>query len=148
MVLNKIKAHLDELNPVRSLQLTEDEARSVRSYAFVSGKPLILVANVGEDDAGSDAPAGLERSSNTRRGWASRCIDVREDRDGSGADGAGGGARLPGSDGIHEAARDRLIRAAYSALGLICFFTVGEDEVRALDHHEGHQRRRSRRRDP
>src|SRR5689334_23954450 len=33
--------------------------------------------------------------------------------------------------GIQEPARDRLIRAAYSALGYISFFTVGEDEVRA-----------------
>ena len=33
--------------------------------------------------------------------------------------------------GIAEAARDRLICAAYAALGLISFFTVGEDEVRA-----------------
>src|SRR6185436_7252472 len=33
--------------------------------------------------------------------------------------------------GITEAARDRLIRAAYAALGLLSFFTVGEDEVRA-----------------
>ncbi|MCW3096362.1 MAG: GTP-binding protein YchF [Chthonomonadaceae bacterium] len=132
MVLNKIKAHLDELNPVRSLHLPEDEARSVKSYAFVSGKPLILVANVGENDAGSDAPAGLEPLAEYAKDLGvplvSMCAKIEmevaqmepdEERE------------FLEAMGIHEAARDRLIRAAYSALGLICFFTVGEDEVRA-----------------
>ncbi len=132
MVLNKIKAHLDELNPVRSLHLPEDEARSVRSYAFVSGKPLILVANVGEDDAGSETPAGIGPLTEYAAGLGvplvTMCAKVEmevaqmepdEERE------------FLEAMGIHEAARDRLIRAAYSALGLICFFTVGEDEVRA-----------------
>src|SRR5258708_29862154 len=52
--LNKIKAHLDSLQPVRTLELTPDEERSVRSFAFVSGTPLILVANLGEDDIRAD----------------------------------------------------------------------------------------------
>lgn len=131
-VLLKIKAHLDELNPVRSLTLPEDEARSVRSYAFVSGKPLILVANVGEDDAGSETPPGLEPLTAYAAGMGvplvTMCAKIEmevaqmepdEERE------------FLEAMGIHEAARDRLIRAAYSALGLICFFTVGEDEVRA-----------------
>src|SRR5439155_14855793 len=39
--------------------------------------------------------------------------------------------------GIEEPARDRLIRAAYEALGYISFFTVGEDEVRAWTLRRG-----------
>src|SRR5204863_5701811 len=48
--LVKVKDHLESLKPVRTLELTADEARSIRSFAFVSGKPLILVANLGESD--------------------------------------------------------------------------------------------------
>ncbi len=131
-VLNKIKAHLDELNPVRSLQLTEDEARSVKSYAFVSGKPLLLVANVGEDQAGEESPAITttlaEYAASLGVPLVAMCAKVEMEV-----------AQMEPAEekefleamGIMEAARDRLIRAAYSALGLICFFTVGEDEVRA-----------------
>ena len=39
--------------------------------------------------------------------------------------------------GVDEPARDRLIRAAYAALGYISFFTVGEDEVRAWTIRRG-----------
>src|SRR6185369_8727376 len=39
--------------------------------------------------------------------------------------------------GITEAARDRLIQAAYAALGLLSFFTVGEDEVRDWTNTKG-----------
>ena len=56
-VMTRIKNHLDSLEPVRSLELTEDEKRSLRGYMFVSGKPLILVANVGEDEVGEELPA-------------------------------------------------------------------------------------------
>jgi GTP-binding protein YchF len=131
-VLERIHAHLDALKPIRTLSLTEDEERSVRSFAFVSGKPLILVANVSESDAGVEEP----ESAAPLRALAaaehipllSLCAKVEmeiaqmapeEERE------------FLSAMGIAEAARDRLIRAAYSALGQISFFTVGEDEVLA-----------------
>jgi hypothetical protein len=39
--------------------------------------------------------------------------------------------------GIEESARSRLTRMAYDVLGLISFFTVGKDEVRAWTIHQG-----------
>jgi GTP-binding protein YchF len=130
--LGKIRAHLEALHPVRTLELTSDEERSVRSFAFVSGKPLILVANLSEDELGTPDPAvtaGL-------RQWAREeglelvelCAKVEmevsqmepaEERE------------FLAAMGVGEPARDRLVRAAYAALGYISFFTVGEDEVRA-----------------
>ena len=58
-VMLKIKNQLDSLQPVRALELTEDERRSIRGYMFVSGKPLLLVANVGEDQVGEELPASV-----------------------------------------------------------------------------------------
>ena len=131
-VLNKIKGHLEGMQPVRSLALTEDEARSIRSYAFVSQKPLILVANIGEEEVGGDPPARVgplaEYAEAQQTPIVLLCAKIEmevaqmepdEERE------------FLEAMGIPEAARDRLIRAAYAALGLICFFTVGEDEVRA-----------------
>lgn len=131
-VMLKLKAHLEALQPVRTLELTEDERRALRSYAFVSGKPLILVANINEDQAGEEQPALLAplveyaRTQNIPVISASAKVEMEvaqmapeEERE------------FLEAMGIAESARDRLIRAAYAALGLISFFTVGEDEVRA-----------------
>ncbi len=131
-VMEKIKAHLDALSPIRSLELTEDEQRSIRSYAFVSGKPLIVVANVGEELAGEADP---EVAAPLAAYCASEgmplitlCAKVEMEVAQMAPDEE---REFLEAMGIAEAARDKLIRAAYAALGLMSFFTVGEDEVRA-----------------
>jgi GTP-binding protein YchF len=137
-VLLKIKAHLEAMQPVRSLALSEDESRSVRSYAFVSQKPLILVANIGEADVAGSLPESVaplsEYASSHSIPLVRLCarlemevaqMEPEEERE------------FLEAMGIEEAARDRLIRAAYAALGLISFFTVGEDEVRAWTIKQG-----------
>jgi ribosome-binding ATPase len=135
--LTKIKDHLESLEPVRTLELTEDEQRSVRSFAFVSGKPLILVANIGEEDLGGDpqSTAGL-------RAWAKEnhlelvelCAKIEMEVSQMEPDEE---REFLAAMGIEEPARDRLVRAAYAALGYISFFTVGEDEVRAWTIRKG-----------
>jgi GTP-binding protein YchF len=137
-VLEIIKTHLDKFEPVRFIALTEDESRAIKSYAFVSQKPLILVANVGEGDVGEALPQNVaplaEYAASQQAPLVTLCAKIEmevsqmepeEERE------------FLEAMGIPEAARDRLIRAAYAALGLICFFTVGEDEVRAWTITQG-----------
>ncbi len=135
--LEKIKAHLEYLKPVRTLELTPDEERSVRSFAFVSGKPLILVANVGEEDlAGEPAiTAGLRQFAG-EEGLLLVELCAKVEMEVAQMDPAEEREFLEAM-GIHEPARDRLIRAAYAALGYVSFFTVGEDEVRAWTIRRG-----------
>lgn len=135
--LDKIKAHLESLQPVRTLELTEDELKAVKSFSFVSGKPLILVANLGEDDLGGDAEitVGLrEYAKENHLPLVELCAKIEmevaemepaEERE------------FLAAMGVSEPARDRLVRAAYEALGYISFFTVGEDEVRAWTIRRG-----------
>ncbi len=131
-VILKIKEHLDELQPIRTLELTEDEKRTVRSYAFVSGKPLILVANLGEDEVGDALPASLGPlvAYAEEQGIPLISLCAKIEMEVSQMEPAEEREFLEAM-GITEAARDRLIRAAYASLGLLSFFTVGEDEVRA-----------------
>jgi GTP-binding protein YchF len=131
-VLARIKDHLEALSPVRTLELSEDERRSIRSYAFVSGKSLILVANVGEAEAGEAMPAGLAPLAEFAGAQSLPLIPLCARVEMEVAQMAPEEEReFLEAMGITEAARDRVIRAAYAALGLISFFTVGEDEVRA-----------------
>ncbi|MEP6754311.1 MAG: DUF933 domain-containing protein [Chthonomonadales bacterium] len=137
LALLRIKAHLDDLQPVRTLDLTADEERSVRSYAFVSAKPLILVANVGEDDIGGEAEitAGLRTfAKENDLILVELCAKIEMEVSQMEPDEE---REFLKELGIEEPARDRLVRAAYSALGYISFFTVGEDEVKAWTIRQG-----------
>lgn len=135
--LIKIKEHLDSLQPVRTLELTPDEERSVRSFAFVSGKPLILVANLDEDDIGTEPAitAGL-REYAREQGLELVELCAKVEMEVSEMEPAEEREFLAAL-GVEEPARDRLIRAAYAALGYVSFFTVGEDEVRAWTIRRG-----------
>ena len=136
-VLEQIKAHLDALRPVRTLNLSPEEERAVRGFAFVSGKPLILVANVGEEDL----PAPHTITDGLRRLAAEQHLPLIElcakvEMEVSQMDPAEEREFLEAM-GISEPARNRLIREAYAARGYISFFTVGEDEVRAWTIRSG-----------
>lgn len=132
-ILLRVKAALDEFKPVSTIELNDDERKVIKNFDFLTGKPLIAVANVGEGDiADGDALALLaplrEQCQLEGNEFISLCASAESEV-----------AQLPEDEqrefldalGIGEPARDRLIRAAYAALGVMSFFTVGEDEVRA-----------------
>ena len=55
-VLEKCKACLDAEQPLRTLDLTPEEAKAVRSFGFITAKPILYVANVDEDHADGSGP--------------------------------------------------------------------------------------------
>ncbi len=137
-VMIQVKNHLEAMQPVRTLTLTEDEQRSIRSYAFVSGKPLIFAANIGEDQIGESNIAGLDELNAyaAELGVPVVAVCAKVEAEVAQMEPAEEREFLEAM-GISEAARDRLIRAAYDALGLMSFFTVGSDEVRAWTIRKG-----------
>lgn len=138
-VLLKIKETLDSFKPVASLALNEDEVKIVKNFDFLTGKPLIGVVNINEGDLGTTVGLALLeplRAKCAEEGNAliALCASAEQEV-----------AQLEESEqreyldalGIEEPARNLLIRAAYTALGLMSFFTVGEDEVRAWTVRKG-----------
>jgi GTP-binding protein YchF len=132
-VLIRLKEWLEEFKPIRAFELTEDEKRLIKNFDFLTAKPVIFVANIGEDDLakGEDLPllADLKTyCADENAELVTLCAKAEEEV-----------AQLDESEqadflsalGIEEPARNRLIRAAYKSLGYMSFFTVGEDEVRA-----------------
>ncbi len=131
--LVKIKAALDDLKPVSSLELTEDERKITRNFDFLTGKPLIAVANVGEGELALGETLPLLQP--LRQQCAADGIELitlcaSAEEEVSQLDDADQKEFLEAL-GISEPAGRRLIRAAYQTLGVMSFFTVGEDEVRA-----------------
>ncbi|OPZ24737.1 MAG: Ribosome-binding ATPase YchF [Lentisphaerae bacterium ADurb.BinA184] len=135
-VLRKCTAHLEAEKSLRTLAFNDEELRHIRSLQFLTLKPLVVVFNVGEDvEAARKALAPLAESLHGQGAtvvYLSAAIESElcelgpAEREAFMAD-----------LGIAEPAAHRLSRAAYDCLGLISFFTVGEDEVRAWPARKG-----------
>jgi GTP-binding protein YchF len=132
-VLLKCKETLEDEHPLRQLELNEDEKKLIKNYQFLSMCPEIVVLNVGEDDIKSeetkstmDALEHFYKGKNTK--VACICAKIEEEIAQLDKDEA---AMFLEDLQIDEPALNKLIHLSYDLLGLIPFFTVGKDEVRA-----------------
>jgi ribosome-binding ATPase len=124
-LLVRLQGELEAERPIRDVELSEEEERILRSYQFLTAKPLLLVVNIGEERIKD--PPGFEYPQR-HSGVVAICGKVEAEL-----------AQLDEEDaqafmddlGISEAARDRVIAESYKLLGLISFLTAGPDEVRA-----------------
>ncbi|HTK95301.1 MAG TPA: redox-regulated ATPase YchF [Terriglobales bacterium] len=134
-VLVRAKAWLESEKPLREMEMTAQEEKSVRGFMFLSQKPILYVLNISEStDLGKDLEAAVEKfklkevASRPNAGATAICgkveAELAEMSDADAAD-------FLSSYNLGESGLTRLIRKSYELLGLISFFTVGEDECRA-----------------
>ena len=132
-VLVRLKQALEAETALRAVTLTPDETRLIRGFTFLSQKPILHLVNV-EEKAIAEGERVVERYTlgeiagqpHTRVGWVSAVIEAEI----AALEGAEQQAFL--SDlGLAEPAINRVLRECFALLGLVSFFTVGEDEVRA-----------------
>jgi ribosome-binding ATPase len=126
--LQRAKAWLESEKPLREMPVSEDERKLVKGFSFLSEKPMIYVVNIGEDqlDRLRHPAAAADLRPNTE--FTIICGKLEAEM-----------AELPAEElrsfladyGLSESGSERLIRTTYRLLGLISFFTVGEEECRA-----------------
>jgi len=122
----RFKEQLENDRPLRDLELNRDEAKMASGFTFLTLKPMIAVLNHAED--GQAPAATLAAAAAMGAEVVALCARVEEElAELDEADAADFLADL----GITERALDRMIQAAYGALSLQSFFTVGPDECRA-----------------
>ncbi len=129
-LLERVKAQLDQVRPVRALGLTEEEERDIRDLHLLTAKPVMYVANVAESGfENNPLLAAIEaRAAGEGAAVVPVCAAIEaEIAQLEEADRAEFLAELK----LSEPGLDRLIRAAYRLLGLQTFFTAGPKEVRA-----------------
>lgn len=132
-LLTTLRAALEKQTPLRELPLTADEEATIRGFTFLSLKPMLIVLNVGEKDAPrANAPeqfaAELSLKQRPKTALTAVCGQVEAELvELSDAD----AAEFLASYGLAESAMARLIHASYQLLGVISFFTIGDDECRA-----------------
>jgi GTP-binding protein YchF len=136
-VLHKCRSLLEAETPLRCAEFKPDEEVLLRGFRFLTQKPFIAVVNLDEDEIRREAEtlapfaAWAAQPRTAVIGLSARL--EREIRQLSEAD-----ARSFRSDfGIESSALDRLIATAYRMMGLVSFFTVGSDEVKAWTIGEG-----------
>jgi GTP-binding protein YchF len=135
----RLKETLEAERPLREMELSHEELHRLRGYALLSGKPLLVVANLGEQDL-RDAPGVLERTG--LAGFAKKprvaLCAVSAPIEAEMADLSAEDAEAFRQDlGLAEPGLERVIRSTYELLGLISFLTAGEDECRAWTVRRG-----------
>jgi ribosome-binding ATPase len=134
-LLQRAKAHLELEKPLRDLSLTPEDKKRVRGFMFLSEKPMLYVLNITETpDLGRELELAVKKfglesvASRPQAGATAICGKVEAElAEMSDAE----AAEFLASYGLTESGLVRLIRKSYELLGLISFFTVGEDECRA-----------------
>jgi ribosome-binding ATPase len=134
--LEKVRAVLDRGEPARSVAATEEEARLMKPLCLLTAKPTLYVANVAEDGFKDNPLLAAVEQYAAREGAPVVAICASIEAEIADMDGPDKAVFL--SDlGLSEPGLDRLIRAAYSLLGLETYFTAGVKEVRAWTIHLG-----------
>ncbi|HSR11214.1 MAG TPA: redox-regulated ATPase YchF [Thermodesulfobacteriota bacterium] len=129
-LLSRMKEHLEAGKFLRNFPFTEEEQKLLSGYLFLTRKPMIVVLNVGEDQIrdGSIGEAMEEEYRDLGIQWVAVSAKIEEEL--SALDAEEREAFLRELN-LSRPALDRLTLVCYEALGLISFFTVGKDEVRA-----------------
>ncbi len=122
-LFERMQASLSAEQPLRDLEFSTDEERILSGFGLLTKKPILILFNLGEGQMAPDTEYAHSRSALTSlQGKIEMEI-----------------AQLSPDEaevflqefGIAEPGMERIIHLSYDLLGLISFFTIGEDEVRA-----------------
>jgi ribosome-binding ATPase len=137
VILRRLKTELEAGRSIRDAGLSDDEAKAVRGFRFLTEKPVLVLLNVGEsqlgtaDELGARIAAGYDHRQAMVDHLSAKIemeLGELEPED---------AATFMAEMGIAESGLERVIRLSYTLLGLISFLTAGPDEVRAWPVPDG-----------
>lgn len=132
-ILIKVMEGLTEAIPVRAQGLDEDELEILKELTLLTAKASLFVANVSEDeisDYAANPHVKAVEAYAAKEGAAVVVVSARIESEIAELSNEEAQAFLE-ELGLSESGLDKLIKASYSLLGLINFFTAGEMEARA-----------------
>jgi len=136
--LEKSKEALEKNIPLRQIKYTEEEDKLLKSYSFLTKKPIIYLANISESELDSEDNEYVKKvkeyAKKENAQVVSLCAKVEEEL--SELDEKDKKEMLEGL-GLDDSGLNKLIKATYDILGLATYFTVGKDEVRAWTFKKG-----------
>ncbi len=137
-LLAKVIAWLEEGKTARAMDLDDEDAAFVKSLDLLSGKPVIYVANVSEEDAASEENPYVSQVRELAQSEDSDvvvlCAKIEAELSELSDEEK---AMFLEELGISQSGLDKLVTASYHLLDLISFLTTGEDETRAWTIRRG-----------
>jgi len=129
-LLEKVREHLNEARPVRTLNLGKDELADLYGMHLLTVKPTMYIANVDED--GFDNNPFLDTVRKIAEAEGASVVPICNKLESEIAElDESEKAEFLQDLGMEEPGLDRVIRAGYTLLGLQTYFTAGVKEVRA-----------------
>jgi len=136
--LEKCKNALLENKPIRQIELTEEETKVIKSYSFLTQKPIIYLANIKEEELSNPDNEYVQKvkeyATAENAKVVSLCAKVEEELSEMTEEEK---QEMLEALGIEQSGLNKLITATYDILGLATYFTVGKDEVRAWTFKKG-----------
>jgi hypothetical protein len=130
-VLTKLKDAIEAERPVREVELSKEEETRLGGIKFLARKECMVVLNVDDDLAGDDDALASAVASLPARGREVLAVSARIEVELAEIEDPDERAEFLTGLGLSESGTARMARAAVRTLGLMSFFTVGPDEVRA-----------------
>lgn len=136
--LEKSKEALEKNIPLRQVEFSEEEKKLLKSYSFLTIKPIIYLANIDEDELGQEDNEYVKKvkeyAQKENAQVVSLCAKTEEDLSELTKEEK---QEMLEAIGLSNSGLDDLIKATYDILGLATYFTVGKDEVRAWTFKKG-----------
>lgn len=137
-LMRKIKTALENNSPARSVEIEEDDKSILKNLQLLTAKPVIYVANIGENEIGKEDNEFVKQVKAFAEKDNSKCITLcakieeeivslpKDER-----------AMYKEELGITQSGLEKLVVASYDLLGLMSYLTAGEKEVRAWTIKKG-----------
>jgi GTP-binding protein YchF len=135
-LLSRMKQHLETGCFLKNFPLTEEEEKLIASYPLLTRKALIIILNMGEEIAEADDLMGQLKKDFDQQDFQWIVVSAKIEQELCDLDASERQSFLEELQ-LDQPALDRLTMLCYKTLGLISFFTVGPDEVRAWTNRQG-----------
>jgi GTP-binding protein YchF len=135
-LLTRMKGHLETGRFLRNSLLTEAEEKLIASYPLLTRKAVIIILNVGEEGLGDQNLTNKLKEDFREQDFQWIAVSAKIEQELCQLDAAERQTFLEELQ-LDQPALDRLTMLCYKTLGLISFFTVGQDEVRAWTNRQG-----------
>lgn len=126
-LFQQMQEALEEERPLRTLDLTDEQEKSLRGYGLLTLKPTVVIFNIGDDqdeiDIDYDHPQTIVTNLRGKLEMELSQLSAAGDEESL--------EMFMEEYDVQELSLDKVIRLSYDLMGLHSFFTVGEDEVRA-----------------
>ena len=133
-LMERIKAHLEAGNPVRTLEVSDEENEIIKGFFLITSKSVLYAANISEQEL---MEGNLENQYVMKvKEYAAKedseviviCAKLEEELSTLEDEEK---KEMLAEYGLQETGLDKLVTSSYKLLGLMSFLTAGEQEVRA-----------------